>query len=138
MSQLRHQQERLASFGVDTKLVSFDDDFLARAYVETTRLDWPLLLDNDRSLYSAYGMESGNWWNLYSPLSIFKYLWLIARGRRPGKPGSDWRQLGGDVLIDPLGIVRLHHVSANPHDRPSLEQIFGVLEGKAILECETN
>ena len=52
----------------------------------------------------------------------------MLRGVQPGKPGEDWRQMGGDVLIDPSGIVRLHFVSSDPHDRPSLEEIFATVE----------
>ena len=83
-----------------------------------------MLLDPNRELYKAYGMGRGNWWAIYNPFSILKYLYLIARGRRPGRPGKDWRQLGGDVLIDPTGIVRLHHLSKDPHDRPTASEIF--------------
>lgn len=97
---------------------------MAKAYAETTQLSWPMLLDADRTLYEAYGMARGTWWAIYNPLSIMKYLGLIFRGRRPGRPGKDWRQLGGNVLIDPQGIVRLHHISKTPHDRPTPDDIY--------------
>lgn len=125
---MRDVQDQLDEASVTVKVVAFDDDFMAKAYVAKTKLSWPLLLDSKRELYRGYGMERGTFWQLYNPISIFKYLWLIVTGTRPGKPGSDWNQMGGDILIDPDGIVRMHFVSGNPHDRPSVKEIFELIE----------
>lgn len=97
---------------------------MALAYVKETKLPWPLLQDTEQQLYNAYGMGRGSWWDIYGPVSVWNYLKLIFAGKGPGKPGRDWRQLGGDVLIAPDGIVRLHYVSADPHDRPTVESIL--------------
>ena len=121
MSQLRQKQARLDELNIDVKLVAFDDDFMAKAYVAETKLDWPLLLDRNRKLYAAYGMSRGSWWAIYNPVSVARYIWLMFRGVQPGK---DWPQMGGDVLIDPSGIVRLHFVSCDPHDRPSVGRLL--------------
>ena len=104
--------------------MTFDADFLAQAYIKSSKLSWPLLSDPSQELYRAYGMQRGNWWALYNPVSIWDYLKLLLRGRPPGRPGRDWSQLGGDVMIDPHGIVRLQHVSVSPHDRPSVESLM--------------
>ncbi len=101
---------------------------MAKAYVESLEMNWPLLLDPQQILYGAYSMVRGSWWDIYGLPSIANYLKLIFRGRLPGKPGKDWRQLGGDILIDPNGIVRLHYVSSGPHDRPSIETILAAVE----------
>ncbi len=100
---------------------------MAQAYLDQSRLNWPLLLDEKLTLYSAYGMTRGSWLDIYGPASIWRYITLIAGGRLPGKPGRDWRQLGGNVLIDPNGVVRLHHVSATPHDRPDVQSILNIV-----------
>jgi len=101
---------------------------MAQAYVASASLVWPLLLDADKNLYRRYSMERGTFWQLYNPLSILKYLLLIATGTVPGKPGSDWNQMGGDVLIDPDGVIRMHFVSSNPHDRPSVKEILSIIK----------
>ena len=111
-------------------VITFDADFMALAYVQKVNLPWPLLSDLDQKLYAAYGMVRGNWWSIYGLPSIIKYLSLIARGRFPGKPGKDWRQLGGDILIDPEGIVRVHHISTGPHDRPTVESLLALIESR--------
>jgi hypothetical protein len=56
----------------------------------------PLLLDPEQQLYDTYGMTSGSWWDIYGLPSVWNDLRLMVRGRLPGKPGKDWRQLGGN------------------------------------------
>jgi alkyl hydroperoxide reductase subunit AhpC len=125
---LREQESKLDELDIRVKIVTFDRDVLARAYARKMQLRWPLLEDRQRVLYQNYGMNRGSWWDIYGLPSIWEYLRLIASGRRPGKPGEDWRQMGGNVLIDPQGIVRLHYVSQTPHDRPSIESILAVVQ----------
>lgn len=109
-------------------VVSFDSKPFAQQYIQETHLRWPLILDPKLVLYHGYGMVRGSWWDIYNPLSIGRYISLMIRGKKPGKPGKDWRQLGGDVLIDPARLVRLHHVSEHPHDRPSVESIIKITD----------
>ncbi len=127
MAQLRHYERLLSERDIRVRVITFDDPSLARNYVRETGLPWPLLLDPDQSLYRAYGMTRGNWRSLYGPTSIARYLKLMAGGRGPGQPGKDWRQLGGDVLIDPAAIVQMHHVSKHPHDRPPVESLLAAV-----------
>jgi peroxiredoxin len=119
---LREFESKLAAFA-DVKVVTFDSPELAGDYRKTFDLDWPLLLDPQFKLYHAYTMEKGNLWSLASPLRIMRYLGDIFSGGFPGKKGKDIRQLGGDIVIDPQGIIRLFHPSQHPHDRPSANEI---------------
>jgi len=48
----------------------------------------------------------------------------MLKGQKLRKPTGDIFQRGGDVLIDPTGIVRLHHVGKGPADRPTVETIL--------------
>lgn len=125
---MREQEDRIRELSIEIAVVTFDANFMARAYVDQTKLPWPLLIDSERKLYRAYGMERADWWAIYGPASIWNYMKLVfGRGRRIQKPGRDYRQLGGDVLIDPDGIVRFHYVSESPHDRPEPETILNVV-----------
>lgn len=128
MSQLRQKQKELVERGVDVKVITFDDPELANPYAESLLAEWPLLVDSDRSLYRHYGFERGSWSAIYGVSSVVRYLGLILSGHRPGRPGKDWRQLGGDVLVDPEGIVRMHHVSKTPHDRPTMEHLLSAIK----------
>lgn len=128
---MRQFENRFRAQNTRVVVVTFDADWMARSYVEQTKLSWPLLLDSQRQLYRAYGMERAGWWAIYGPASIWHYLKLLAAGKRLRKPGKDWRQVGGDVIIDAAGIVRYHYVSSSPHDRPTPEQMLAVIEQAA-------
>lgn len=100
---------------------------MAKAYAEETNLPWPLLIDADHLTYKAYGLSRGSAWSIYGPASIWNYLKLILKAGRIHKPGSDYRQLGGDVLIDPDGVVKFYHASDSPHDRPTVESLLAAV-----------
>lgn len=93
-------------------------------YVRETQLNWPLLIDESCELYRAYGMERESNWNVFGPASWGTYIRLLLKGRKLRKPSGDLNQIGGDVLVDPQGIVRLHYVSRNPADRPEVDAIL--------------
>ncbi len=121
---MRHKENEIDALGIRVAVVTFQAGVLDRAYVEETGLRWPLLVDESRELYKAYGMEHGRWWDLVGPATIGVYVKLMLRGRRLHRATGDVKQLGGDVLIDPEGIVRLHHVGSGPADRPSVESLL--------------
>ncbi|MCA8972471.1 MAG: AhpC/TSA family protein [Planctomycetes bacterium] len=122
--QLRERQQELDAKGIAVAVVTFDEGPMAENYVRAMDLSWPLLVDRERTLYRAYGMLRGRAWDLYGPPAIWIYLKLMARGRRLARPGSDVTQLGGDVLVDPDGIVRLHYIGRGPADRPSVDMLL--------------
>lgn len=105
-------------------VVTFDSLQLARDYGTAKKISWPMLLDGDQTLYRAYGFPKASWWDLLKPLVTWKYIVNMLTGHLPGTPGKDLRQLGGDVLISPDGMVVLNHVSDDPHDRPDCDQLF--------------
>ena len=124
MSQLRQRQSELDELDVAAVVVTFQAGHLERAYVEETGLEWPLLVDETRDLYRGYGMEHGRGWDLFGPSAVWVYLKLLLSGRRLRAPSGDPRQLGGDVLLDPGGTVRLHHVGRGPADRPTVDALL--------------
>lgn len=105
-------------------MVTFEGISVAEAYARESGLKWPILVDESLALYSAYGMGHGGRWDIWGPASWGLYIRLLLRGRKLQMPTGDVHQLGGDVLIDPAGIVRLHHVGRTPADRPTIESIL--------------
>ena len=105
-------------------VVTFENDFFARGYVAETSLAWPLLVDNTRITYRKYGMFSASFWDVWGPKSWWAYLKEVLKGEKLRKSEGDVYQRGGDVLIDPNGIVSLHHVGVGPADRPAIETIM--------------
>ena len=116
--QLQQNEDDMESLGVAVVVVTFESPAIAENYARETAFPWPILLDGSRELYRAYGMSRGGWWAVLGPSSWWGYLKLLLRARKLRRPTDDVYQLGGDVLIDPEGTVRLHHVSRIPIDRP--------------------
>ena len=121
---MREQEEELSRSNVSVAVVTFENDFFARQYVEETGLTWPLLIDSGREVYRSYGMLAASFSDVWGPKSWWVYLKALAKGETLHKSAGDIYQRGGDVLIDPDGIVRLHHVGTGPADRPSVAEIL--------------
>jgi peroxiredoxin len=124
---LREHEAELAELSVAVAVVTFEAGFLARQYVEESGLVWPLLVDENRELYRGYGMLAASFWDIWGPKTWWAYLKAVLRGQKLQQSQGDISQRGGDVLIDPEGMVRLHHVGEGPADRPSLAQLLATI-----------
>lgn len=121
---MRQAEGELARLGVQPLAVTFEGADAARAYVAETGWPWPLLVDTERRLYRAYEMRKARLRHLWGA-ATFRAYWREARlGRFPRLPRADTAQQGGDVLIDPAGLVRFHHVGRGPGDRPPVARLL--------------
>ncbi len=121
---MREHEAELAELSVAVAVVTFEAGFLARQYVEESGLVWPLLVDEKRELYRGYGMLAASFWDIWGPKTWLAYGKALLSGQQLQQSQGDISQRGGDVLIDPEGMVRLHHVGEGPADRPSLTLIM--------------
>ena len=115
MQQAHHT---LTELGIEVVVVTFESERAGRAYVEETGVVWPVMIDDDRRLYHAYGMSRAKLRHLWGPTTWWVYLKELVRGNLPKWPVADTSQQGGDVLIDPSGTVRFVRVGAGPGNRP--------------------
>ena len=122
------QQDERTFQELDTRIVvvTFERGPQARAYAHETGVRWPILVDETRALYRGYGMLRGKTWDIWGPPVWWAYAKEFVRGRTPRSADleSDASQLGGDVLVDPSGTVRLLHVGRGPADRPSMATLL--------------
>lgn len=121
---MRDQEEEFSRRNVKIVIVTFENDFFARQYVEESDLAWPLLIDGTREAYQNYGMLAASFWDVWGPKTWWVYLKELLKGQKLHQSAGDVYQRAGDVLIDPNGIVRLHHIGEGPADRPSVESIL--------------
>ena len=121
---MREHEAELTELSVKVAVVTFEAGFLARQYIEESGLIWPLLIDENRALYRGYGMHSASFWDIWGVKTWLAYARSIMAGQKLQQSHGDVSQRGGDVLIDPGGMVRLHHVGEGPADRPSLASIL--------------
>lgn len=124
---MRRQSKKLTQNNVKTIVITFESGEIARKYIEETGSSWPLLIDETREVYHNYGMLSASFWDIWGPKTWWAYFKEIIKGHKPKKATGDISQRGGDILIDPDGIVRLHHVGEGPADRPSIDTVFQIL-----------
>jgi len=75
-------------------------------------------------MYRKYGMLTASFWDIWGPKTWWVYLKEISKGAKLRRSEGDISQRGGDVLIDPSGIVSLHHIGAGPADRPPIERLL--------------
>lgn len=125
---MREQEENFNKRNVKIAVVTFENDFFARQYVAETGLSWPLLIDANRDVYRGYGMLAASFLEVWGPATWWAYLKALLRGEKLQHSTGDVYQRGGDVLIDPAGIVRLHHVGSGPADRPAVATILRTLD----------
>jgi hypothetical protein len=124
---LREQEDEFNKRNVRIAVVTFENDFFARQYVAETDLAWPLLIDTDRELYRGYGMLEASFWDVWGPATWQAYAGVLMKGQLPKPAHDDVYQRGGDVLIDPVGTVRLHHVGSGPADRPPVSLLLDLI-----------
>ena len=129
---MREHEDEIDALGIKVLVITFEAGPLALAYVKESDIRWPLLVDESRALYAAYGMQHGKWRDILGWSSWWAYAKLLLRGRRMHRSSGDLQQLGGDVLIDPAGVVRLHHIGTGPADRPSVSSLLDVARGRKI------
>lgn len=113
---------------VQILVVTFEGGYFAKQYAQETGITWPLLIDEKRELYREYEILSASCWDIWGPRTWWVYFKEIVQGHMSKKSTGDISQRGGEILIDPSGIIRLHHVGDGPADRPSVASILQVIE----------
>lgn len=133
MAQLCQQQTELASLNAQVLIVSFGTLPAAQAWLEETCSPFDLLLDPERQVYGAYGLEHSllRSWNLKT---VWRYVQLLTSGRRWRGIQGDSAQLGGDFVVDADGLVRLAYRSHDPTDRPPVGDLLALLRQLASTE----
>ena len=105
-------------------VVTFENRAAAAELVDDTGMRWPIVIDEQRELYRAYGLARAKWRHLVGPRTLLAYAREAVRGTFPRWPVADPTQQGGDILIDPDGVVRFRHVGAGSGYRPTVAQIL--------------
>jgi alkyl hydroperoxide reductase subunit AhpC len=113
--------------GAAVAVVTFETPARARRYAEGTALPWPLLLDETRRVYQEYNMSRAGFWDVWGMETWWAYAKEMLRLRMPKRAHADALQRGGDVIVDPEGVVRFLHVGRGPADRPSAEMILDIM-----------
>jgi len=126
---LRQRHGEIQSKGAEVVAISFEPRDRLFQLTRQLQLPYPILSDPERDVYLAYGLSQGAWAKVFSLKTIWTYVKHFARGRRYQHAASDWRQLGGDFILDEDGIVIFEHRGQTPVDRPTVASLIAELGG---------
>lgn len=122
--QLQQRSNELAKRDVQVLVVTFETPTRARDYILETGCTWPVVSDHTRNLFYLYGMGRAKLRHLWGWATFKAYLGEAYNGHWPRWPVSDTVQQGGDVLINPDGMIDFVHVGLGPADRPTVGYIL--------------
>ena len=100
----------------------------SKEFLERFEIPFPMICDPERRLYDSYGLKKMGVLGFLSPSLALKSLSALAGGNLVGMPEGDVKQLAGIFIVDNSGHVRFRHLSADPADFPSAEDVLGALE----------
>ena len=126
---MRQKHGEIEARGAAVLAVSFEPRDRLFQLSRQLQLPFPLLSDQEMDIYRAYGLQRGNLGQIFSLRTALIYVKLLAKGRLYHFRRSDLRQLGGDFIIDPEGVIRYQYRSAAPHDRPSVDELMRLVSG---------
>jgi hypothetical protein len=125
LSQLRDAHPEITSLGADVLAVATGADYQAQKLM-ADGLPFPALIDPDKQLYRALGIERIHW-DQWLRLSTWRrYLRSVGHARQ-GRLTGDILQAPGVAILEPPGIVRWLHRGRTLGDYPSVTEILDAL-----------
>jgi hypothetical protein len=119
---VHREREAFRKLGVQPVVVGHSNPRYAKAFVDETKIELPVFVDEKRAVYKALEFKR--------PLLAFltpKVFERAAEARKEGftQPGvwGDAFQLGGVVLLMPDGSMPYRYASQFPGDHPPLEDL---------------
>lgn len=114
--------------GLQVSAITFADPVSTNFVRQTQLVPFAMYYDMPRAVYQAFGMYEGTFGDVLNLNVLAKQLQLIPKGFIPSIGlRANIRQLGGSVVIDRAGVIRLHHL-AHPIDRyPTTDQYLTAL-----------
>ena len=79
---MRQHHDEIEALDIKVLVITFEAGAVAMAYVKEADMAWPLLIDDTRSLYAAYGMDRGRWRDILGWSAWSIYAKLLFQGRR--------------------------------------------------------
>ena len=127
---MRQHYPGIQAMGGEVVAVSFEPGERVAQLALQMQLPFPALSDPERKAYGAYELGAGSWSRIFSPKTVWAYLKHFAFGGRYEHRSSDWKQLGGDFILNADGLVTFEYRSAAPHDRPQVSRLVALLNNE--------
>jgi hypothetical protein len=124
-------RDTLAGAGCSVLVVSQAKPEILALYLARQAWHVTVVGDPDRAAYRAFGLERTGWLAFFRPRVLLGYFRGLLRGYGLKKPyqGEDVRQLGGDFVLDRERRVVFAYPSADPTDRPGVDDLLWAVRG---------
>ena len=122
---MREAHPQITALGADVLAVATGADYQARRLM-ADGLPFPALVDPDKHLYRALGIERIPWDQWIRPSTWRRYLRSIGRARQ-GRLTGDILQAPGVAIFEPLVTLRWLHRGRTLGDYPTLDEVLDVL-----------
>jgi alkyl hydroperoxide reductase subunit AhpC len=121
-------QNEIAALNTRVFVISFGTLPAVQQWMSETCTTFTVLLDRERTVYSAYGLERSRL-RAFSPRTLWLYATRHLRGKQlHSSHGDDTSQLGGDFIVDKNGVLRYSYPSHDPVDRPPVDDLLQALQ----------
>lgn len=124
---MREHESEFRAAGASLAAISLGDANYARLFREETRIDFPLLIDENRSAYRAAGLKSGNLFHVLRRDNFISRSQARSAGHRQHATGRNPFQLGGSFIFGPGNRDMYAHVSKTFGDNASPESLLAAL-----------
>jgi hypothetical protein len=121
---LREYEQQFKSKQATLAVVGLGDAAYARAFREETGIKFPLLIDEQRTAYTALGLKKASLLHLLRKDNAAARKRAKAGGHRQHKLGKDPFQLGGSFVFAPGNVDRFVHISETFGDNAAPKSII--------------
>jgi hypothetical protein len=128
VAQLREHQQAFLDKGASIAAISLGDRIYARIFQEETRIDFPLLIDEQRQAYAIADLRVANLLHVLRKDNFDTRKRASAAGHRQHKLGKNPFQLGGSFIFGPGNIDRFAHISKTFGDNATPETLLAALD----------
>jgi AhpC/TSA antioxidant enzyme len=124
---LRDREKDFRQAGATLAAIGLGDREYAKQFREESRIDFPLLVDENREAYRAARLKSASILHLLRGDNFVARNRAKTGGHRQHKLGQHPFQLGGSFVFAPGNIDRFVHLSATFGDNASPDVLLGHL-----------
>ena len=123
--QLHRARDRFEDAGVNLMLIGQLTPRHAEHFRRKTKIELPVLADEDRASYRAAGAKKASVGELVGPRVLAKGVrTALTTGQVQGRTIGDNAQLGGALLVKPDGSVAWSHMSEDAGDDAPVEELL--------------
>lgn len=129
---MQRAQDEFTRRGIAIVVVSFAPAERLVLYQQKHQWPFPIFGDPERAAYAHFGLERLPWRRVFSPSTIKFYTGALLKGGKLHNYGrDDYRQSGGDFVVDRTGKILFAHRSHDPADRPTVRQLLAAVSERS-------